>query len=240
MLNHNLLNYNKSYLAWKNWNLSNFALLDRKTMLYYNAELKKTKREYSNVLEIGFGNGKFLTYAKNKQWNIKGTESNEVLIDIAKQKGFEVYNENSLDFFEESSFDLVVAFNVLEHIAPDEVDLFLLKIKRILKNKGVFIATFPNGDSSLGLPNQNGDHTHKNFIGSGKIYHFSYLIDANIIYMGASAEPFLEGTLLGSIYRLITIPIKKILEISVKILFFPKTPVVIFATNRTLIFEMNK
>jgi cyclopropane fatty-acyl-phospholipid synthase-like methyltransferase len=67
------------------------------------------------------------------------------LVEIAKQNGFNVLQTYNLECFAENMFDLVAAFDVLEHIPQDKLLDFLTQIKRILKNDGVFIARFPNG-----------------------------------------------------------------------------------------------
>lgn len=50
-------------------------------------------------------------------------------------------------------FDLVVSVEVLEHVEED--DLFVKEVSRVLKPKGVFIMTTPNGDW---VENKNPDH----------------------------------------------------------------------------------
>lgn len=114
-------NIYESYLVGKNWG-EDFGILDDYTRRYYDIELKEVTRNFDNknikVLEIGFGNGGFLTYAREKNWDINGIEINDDLIAIAKEKGFNVYG--SIDFFNDGMFDLIVAFDVLEHISSSD------------------------------------------------------------------------------------------------------------------------
>ncbi|MCW4015694.1 MAG: class I SAM-dependent methyltransferase, partial [Candidatus Bathyarchaeota archaeon] len=46
--------------------------------------------------------------------------------------------------FKDNSFDLVVSFQVIEHIAPKEVVTYLHEIKRVLRPDGTFTVTTPN------------------------------------------------------------------------------------------------
>lgn len=61
-------NIYESYLVGKNWS-EDFGILDDYTRQYYDIELKEVTSNFDNnikVLEIGFGNGGFLTYAREK------------------------------------------------------------------------------------------------------------------------------------------------------------------------------
>jgi SAM-dependent methyltransferase len=53
----------------------------------------------------------------------------------------------------DSSFDLVVAIEVLEHVEEDAI--FLDNVRRVLKPGGHFLMTTPNGDH---IPTPSGDH----------------------------------------------------------------------------------
>ncbi len=186
-------NYDEDYLSWKDWESSNFAELSAKDKKYFALEIGKTKRNFeanSRVMEIGFGNGRFLRFAKENRWEISGTELNEALVRTAKKHDFNVFQTESLVEFDTAAYDLIVAFDVLEHIPQDKILPFLFEIKRILKPNGYFIARFPNGDSPLGLSHQNGDVTHITFIGSEKARYFVCKLGVELIYVGGEAQPF--------------------------------------------------
>ena len=76
----------EDYVTWKNWGQNNFGILSAKDSQYFSAEIKKTKQSFgpgSSVLEIGFGNGNFLQFAKSSGWNVCGVEINENLVKVA-------------------------------------------------------------------------------------------------------------------------------------------------------------
>lgn len=188
------VNYGEDYLSWKDWGHKNFGELSTKDFKYFSSEIRKTKQNFdanSTVLEIGFGNGSFLQFAKTNRWKISGTEINENLIKIAKESKFNVFHTTNLVVFDNASYDLIVAFDVLEHIPQDKILPFLFEVKRILKPNGCFIARFPNGDSPLGLSYQNGDLTHVSFIGSGKVRYFANKLAIELVYVGGEACPLL-------------------------------------------------
>jgi 2-polyprenyl-3-methyl-5-hydroxy-6-metoxy-1,4-benzoquinol methylase len=187
--------YGKSYLTWKMWG-DEFGKLSKFEAHYFSKEISKANCTFpknSKVLEIGFGNGSFLKYASEKNWDVYGTEVNSDLVQIANQKGFNTFDTSDLTMFKNDTFDLVIAFDVLEHIPQEHLLSFILEIKRVLRNDGVLIARFPNGDSPFGLSNQNGDITHVTAIGSGKINYFAANSNMELIFSGGEAKPILGG-----------------------------------------------
>ncbi len=113
-------------------------------------------RPRMKVLDIGCGRGEMVIYAaKNKAEavGIDYSESAIYLANFAKNKqsekiknriSFEVMNAKKLSF-SDSTFDLVILTDVVEHLYPEELELVFEEIKRVLKNKGlVIIHTAPN------------------------------------------------------------------------------------------------
>lgn len=232
--------FDNTYSLWKNWHENEFGKLSKSNHNYFNAELKRTKRSHVNVLEIGYGNGQFLAYAKSQGWNITGTEVNETLIGVAKEHQFDVVQTDDLECFSDNSFDLVVAFSVLEHIDRNRIQDFIKQIARILQHEGIFLAVFPNGDSPFGLINQNGDITHVSFIGRGKVNYLSRLINAEVLFCKGTAQPLFEGTLVGFIHRLLTKPIKIVIGLILKIVFHPKANIDFLSIDTTMVLKINK
>jgi 2-polyprenyl-3-methyl-5-hydroxy-6-metoxy-1,4-benzoquinol methylase len=67
-----------------------------------------------NVLEIGYGNGSFLNWCKEKDLNVHGIEQDKDLIARAKKQNYKVYK--SISEIKQTKFDLIVLLDVLEHI----------------------------------------------------------------------------------------------------------------------------
>lgn len=237
--------YGNNYLKWKGWEeVSNFGKLKKQEKAYFNAEIRKTKHVFpanSKVLDIGFGNGSFLKFAKEKNWDICGTEVNEHLVKIAKECGYDVRHSDNLSAYGDNTFDLIVAFDVLEHIHQNALPTFIDEVKRILKKDAFFIARFPNGDSPFGLSYQNGDITHITTLGSGKIYYFAARCDMEAFFVGGEAQPLIGAGLFRLAYGLIALPIKKVLNLITNIIFYsPRSNISFYSINLILIYKKSK
>lgn len=227
--------YDIDYAKWKSWESeSGFGYLPRHHAAMFSAEIKKTKRSnYVDVLEVGFGSGTFLKYAKGRGWSVTGVEINPVLISAAQKAGYRVYSD--MDNVADQSQDLVVAFDVLEHIAESDLLAFVGALIGKLRPGGVFIARFPNGDSCLGLPWQNGDFTHQIAIGTGKVEFIAKSLDLKIGYIGGQAEPIFCGSFPHVCHRLFANPLKVFLEKIFGFLFFPGSRVTLMSSNLVVI-----
>ena len=77
--------YDDGYISWKKWGDDKFGKLIAKDISDFAAEISRTKRSFSEgsrVLEVGFGNGSFLAFSKQRNWKVTGTEINKNLINI--------------------------------------------------------------------------------------------------------------------------------------------------------------
>lgn len=119
---------------------------------YLKQRLKKVEGiiGQGRLLEIGFGEGFFLNYAKNTGWEVYGIDISKWAVEEAKSKfGLSNLYYGSLHEanFESSFFDFIHMNHVLEHI-PNLIDT-LRELKRILKPKGLLIVEVPNEFDSL-------------------------------------------------------------------------------------------
>jgi len=124
----------------------------------YSKEFKHIDFSDSYFLDIGFGSGGLLGWARQQGAIVSGVEIQEKLIKEARKAGIEVYKE--LNEVPSDRYDIVTGFDLLEHLPLNEIPLFLDEIMRITKPLGVVLFRFPNCQSSAGLINQFGDHTH--------------------------------------------------------------------------------
>lgn len=230
--------FGDEYRTWKNWQASDFGQPTRYQRHYFPAELARCGRPLppgSCVLEIGFGNGAFLAWGRSRGWHMQGTEMNDQLVNAARDAGFDAWCTETLDPLPDARFDLVVAFDVLEHIPQVQLPAVLLAIRRVLRPGGVLLARFPNADSPFGLGNQHGDPTHVTALGSGKVIYLCRQVDAELKHVGGEAEPLWVGWSLTSLQHLFSSPIKWLAHWAVRLVFLPHSRTAFFAPNLVMV-----
>jgi 2-polyprenyl-3-methyl-5-hydroxy-6-metoxy-1,4-benzoquinol methylase len=122
---------------------------------YYSHE-DKTEFKYANnyikpkdcILDIGSGRGVFAKYI-DKNIAYTGLELSSKAVDCAASEGINVIGETIEHHskYNSNKYDLVVAFQVLEHIV--DVDSFLKSSISVVKNEGILVIAVPNNDSFI-------------------------------------------------------------------------------------------
>lgn len=96
------------------------------------------------VLEISSGKGLMLKTLRDRGYNVIGTEVNDEYIEFAKrefQLNLVKMKDGKIDF-PDNYFDIVLSFDVFEHI-PDS-DFHLQEIQRVLTPNGFYLLSTPN------------------------------------------------------------------------------------------------
>ncbi|MDA8705503.1 class I SAM-dependent methyltransferase [Litoricolaceae bacterium] len=97
----------------------------------------------SSLLEIGCGPGLLLRFFRDRGWKTVGIERNERVANLARlEKGLEIYACDIADLPTDQSFDLVLMFNVLEHL--DDPITVLRECRNRLSVGGRIVVTVPN------------------------------------------------------------------------------------------------
>ncbi|AIQ65876.1 hypothetical protein PSTEL_24970 [Paenibacillus stellifer] len=112
---------------------------------YLSASLRYPK---GKLLDIGCSTGHFLNEAKLRYWDVKGIEISDQAAQVARTKyGLDITTGTiSAGMFDEGYFDVVTAWDVIEHI-PDPKD-FITNVKYILKSGGLLVLNTPNISST--------------------------------------------------------------------------------------------
>jgi ubiquinone/menaquinone biosynthesis C-methylase UbiE len=97
----------------------------------------------STVLDIGCGNGKNMNYgAQRKDLQMCGLEHSQALTDICLSQNLKVIQGDARALpYPNESFDAIIMIAVIHHINPEEHDIVLNEIKRVLKPNGTCLIT---------------------------------------------------------------------------------------------------
>ena len=119
------------------------------------------------ILDVGCGYGLFLkTCEKAGYLQYEGVDTDKPYTDYAtKHLGLKnVHCANAQDYLRsknEAFYDIIVAFNILEHIRKENVQEFLSLLYRGLTSNGMVILEIPNAQSPLGISTFYSDITHE-------------------------------------------------------------------------------
>ena len=120
------------------------------TIKRYNEVLDEFEkyRKNNRILDIGCGVGYFLEVAKQRGWDVYGTEFTDEAVQICEDKGIQMH-QGVLDpsNYQKEYFDVITSIEVIEHINNPLEETG--NIAEILRQGGVFYFTTPNFNSLL-------------------------------------------------------------------------------------------
>lgn len=170
------------YGEFKGWDSNH----NQSSIEIFEAEMKKANvPKGAVILELGFGNGEFLDWARNSGYNVHGLETNQSLVDLAKEKGHKVHccPVQKIDEmnFHQDQFDLVVMFDLLEHLYPLEIFNLFASLRTMVKKGGRVLVRFPNGISPFGLQLQHSDMTHVTALSSERMRQVAHRTGFDVV-----------------------------------------------------------
>lgn len=112
-----------------------------------------------DVLEMGFGDGSFMDWARSAGHRIAGLEILDYSVTTVAARGHEAYLSWT-DIPPDRRFDVIMLIDVIEHLGAAGFDVLFSLADKHLKPDGVIIARFPNGQSPFSGWYQYGDMTH--------------------------------------------------------------------------------
>ena len=105
-------------------------------------------RKTGKLLDVGAGYGFFMEIAKQRGWEVYGTELTDEAVQHCESKDLSMYKGEFHDLnIDPESFDVIVSIEVIEHInTPIQ---FVNQANKLLRKGGVFYLTTPNFNSVL-------------------------------------------------------------------------------------------
>jgi hypothetical protein len=194
-----------AYRAWKRWSPGDFGVCTPQEAHYFDVEMAQCGvriQPGTSVLEIGFGNGKFASWAVLKGATYVGTELDDALVNLARDRGFDAHaaTRNLSTLTGDRKQKLVVALDVFEHLSYDEISALLRAASQCVDADGVIIARFPSGDSPFARSTQYGDLTHRSVIGSGIVYQLAMECGLDVVQVRSPVFP-LSGMGVRTFFR---------------------------------------
>ena len=118
------------------------------------------------ILDLGCGSGALVHIARLAGYKrIRGVDVSPQQVAVARKLDIDGVEHgdllDTLSALPEGSVDLVIAIDVVEHFAKDELLVLFDSVWRVLKQGGRCLVHTPNGDSPFGGAVRYGDLTHE-------------------------------------------------------------------------------
>ena len=156
------------YTEWKQWGEARFGHCSKGDARYFAWHVARCHpAAIKSALEIGFGNGNFLGWARARGIDVVGIETQAALRERANNADLESH-ASLAELDGKRQFDLIVAFDVFEHIEQSNLFALCQDLATRMKPNGALLCRVPNGESPLGRMLQHGDLTHLSTLGLSK------------------------------------------------------------------------
>ncbi|MGJ0507154.1 MAG: class I SAM-dependent methyltransferase [Methylocystis sp.] len=154
------------YEVWKAWDKP--FTYSAEDDAYFAGETRGIVVAGGRLLEVGYGSGSFLAWARDKGAEVAGVEIIPSLVEAAARAGIETLPptlENIKTTI--APFDTIVALDVFEHLTLGEIRHYLHACAALAAERCHLLLRFPNAQSPFGLAPQNGDATHVSQLSQG-------------------------------------------------------------------------
>ncbi|OGN10640.1 MAG: hypothetical protein A3J46_05535 [Candidatus Yanofskybacteria bacterium RIFCSPHIGHO2_02_FULL_41_11] len=147
----------------------NEALKQRKFVEYKTQYIDKffPEDKTAKILDLGCSYGLFLDACNRCGFlDYEGVDFDDKAVSYARREfGLKnIFKDDIFNFIDSRSddtYDVITAFNIIEHIKKEKVETLLNLIYRKLKPHGLLFIEVPNADSPIGIHTFYSDITHE-------------------------------------------------------------------------------
>jgi cyclopropane fatty-acyl-phospholipid synthase-like methyltransferase len=182
----------ETYLSWKGWKEHDFGTFTREEARYFAKELQLSGlRSVAglDVGEVGFGLGSFAGWVRHCGGRWRGIDTSPQLQKWAERAGFEIVDSAFSVTCGPQSFDLIAAFDVIEHMDMAAIRACFDDAARALRSGGLLVIRCPCGDSPFSGAVFRGDVTHQTLLGAGAIQQVAAEAGLQVKQVRAPALP---------------------------------------------------
>lgn len=221
----------KNYSEWKKWD--NFFQINVFEKIHFNKEFKEIELKDKHLLDIGFGEGKLLAWAKAKGAYVHGVEIQKNSIKAAKKNNIPAWS--NVKEIKNTEFDIICLFDVLEHLSINEIKLLFSEIHKIANEEAIILVRFPNAQCAASLVYQYGDATHISTLSKPILEQI--IPEAQFKISQYKASAIMSKTILKLLFSYVQTIFQKIYSVTHRLAW--GTGNVIQSPNITIIFKRN-
>lgn len=118
------------------------AMRNKKSHFYKRLKIIQKFKKFGSLLEIGCAHGYFLSFLKSSGYYVEGCELNPDACENAYDRSITIYNKPVEKIQFTKNYDVICAFDVIEHIA--DISNFIDSTKHLLTTSGIMFFSTPN------------------------------------------------------------------------------------------------
>lgn len=122
----------------------------KNSQTFYLPSVRSAPNPDLPIVDLGCGRGEWLELLREAGANAIGVDTNRVMIDLCRDRGLEVIEQDALSYLggvPDESLRAVTGFHIIEHLPPETLMLLLDQIMRTLRTGGFVTFETPNPDN---------------------------------------------------------------------------------------------
>ncbi len=123
--------------------------------------------ERPRLLDLACGDGVFIDIARNAGFNARGVDVNSSMVRLARERDVPVENADALKHLAaqpDESWDVITAFQFIEHLPPDALMTLLREVRRVLRTNGVLVLETLNPNTFMAMKWFHFDLSHERLV----------------------------------------------------------------------------